>query len=135
MSKWKSWTSLELKRLVELRRSGAKVVAIAARLGRGVGSVKTQLHRLGIVVEPWRLELQHRGYGVLLRQVTRALLAGGHVVETAERFGVHYGYVSTVRKRLGLPAATPQERLSRSWAFRKACGQKPPNRWAGRGQA
>lgn len=121
------WTSTEQALAVKWRRAGLKTAAIARRLDRPPHSVAMKLYRMGIIVEPHKRPRQKRGE--LLRLVSRALLRGESVTETATRFGVEHGYVSLVRKRLGIPPATPAERLKRSWVFRSARGDKPPNRW------
>jgi hypothetical protein len=48
--KW--WTSLELGRMIELRRAGAKRSEIAAMLGRSEASVKAQIGRFVRFVPP-----------------------------------------------------------------------------------
>lgn len=124
------WTAGEMAELARQRRAGAKLAVLAARFGRSPASVAQKLGRMGVVVESWRLAFRSREYGKTLAACRRLLLAGETVTGAAERLGVDHSYVSRVRKSLGLPAATRSERVSRSWALRKARGDRPPDRWA-----
>ena len=121
----KFWSGLEIMDLIRWRKEGVKLIVIANRLKRTFHSVQNKLHRLDIVLYP-QYKAKKKN---LFAKIRRALLNGDSVTDASERFGVHYSYVSVVRKKVGIPAVTPAQRLSKSWIVRKVKGQLPPNRW------
>ena len=120
MKRIRPWTTLEVRRLLDLRSQRYALAGMGRALNRTVIAVSRKLNRLGVRVREHR-----RKPGELQRAVRSLCRPGRSDLEIAVALGVSQTLVFRVRRSLGIPAgltyADAGRRNARTVRKRPAC--------------
>ena len=130
MKRIRPWTTLEVRRLLDLRSQRYSLAGLARALNRTVGSVSMKLSLLR-ATRPYPRKRRKRGG--FLAAVARLCAPGVSDRDVAKRLGTTRQEVYRARTRLGIPAGlTPAEGGSRNRGVKRCrpvcwcCGSRCP---------